>query len=345
MPQRHSRIFPSRNSITETQGEDEAWEAQSTPSYDSDPDVDPPSPRPSSSSRRKQSKRSSQYIPRPPNQFICFRSDWCKKNKDSAAVVRDHRQVSRLAGIEWKRLSAAQRETYAEKAEMAKQKHAEMYPQYHYKPSGRSSSSGKAKKRKANNDDSDDSDEWVPSSSKRRKVRRTSSATIKLPDSPVPPVLSLPTPAFIEDASTPELSLDSSSESPEPQPVLFTLSEEEDADDFVLTADIPPLDLYAVAPTKEKSPSIIACDSAHLPPALQYNKVSSQFFKADISTEARDTFLWCNEEHIADELDLACEPYLGQDVPEFNSEVQFTNPFSVPFDTEFDEMSNSLIGP
>ncbi|KAF7310533.1 HMG box domain-containing protein [Mycena chlorophos] len=348
MPSRNSsnrRSSSNRGSITQIKREEDLWDALSLspPSNDSGLDVEFPTPRP-----RAAGRSSAQHIPRPPNQFICYRSHWWNENKHSAEVVRDHRQVSRLAGIAWKALPDSEKAKFAQQAEIAKQKHADKYPQYHYRPTGRASGSAKSKKRKAtvDTDDEDDNDEWVPSSAKRRRVQRERVRSIvpKCESPSAPPTLSLPTPPTLaEDAPTPDLAPDTCSETSEPRvkleedaPVALVDAYEDD-DGFVLTADIPPLDLYAGSLSSSKKTSVVlACDN---PPALQYT-VTPQFFKAETSSEARDAFLWCNsgytnEVHLADELDSDDDAY---HVPEFNSDVQFTNPFAIPFDAEFDDM-------
>ncbi|KAF7306510.1 HMG box domain-containing protein [Mycena indigotica] len=329
MAPRQSRRLSTRQSISKAEPEEYTWELPSPPSYDSDLDVGP------SPSARKPN-HSSTHIPRPPNQFICFRSDWWAKNKHRPDITRDHRQISRLAGIEWRALPDAERAKYAVKAEIAKQRHAKMFPQYHYKPGGRSSTSSKGKKRKVESDD--DADEWVPSSVKRRKFQQATS-----PPFEASAVFASPLPSTVEEPSTPELAADTSSESSEPQSVISahdTESVHEDAsDDFVLTADIPPLDLYATTSVNKNS-TIFACDASHVPPALQHN-VDSQFFKPEVSTEARDMFLWCNQVQFVDEPDFVDDPYF---VPDVNSEILFTNPFAMSFTSEFDQLDAPMIG-
>lgn len=79
-------------------------------------------------------KRDPNHIPRPPNAFMFFRSDFWAKEKNKLTVERDHRMISRNAGLEWNRLSEAQRAPYRSMAERAKQQHALRYPGYKYTP-------------------------------------------------------------------------------------------------------------------------------------------------------------------------------------------------------------------
>ncbi|KAI9059578.1 high mobility group box, partial [Trametes sanguinea] len=73
-------------------------------------------------------------IPRPPNAFMIFRSELWSKEKIKSTVERDHRQISRIAGNLWNRLTDAEREPYKRRAEEAKVEHARLYPQYKYSP-------------------------------------------------------------------------------------------------------------------------------------------------------------------------------------------------------------------
>ena len=79
-------------------------------------------------------KRDPGHIPRPPNAFMLFRSDFWAKEKNKLTVERDHRMISRIAGLEWNKLSEAQRAPYRNMAELAKERHAQVYPNYKYTP-------------------------------------------------------------------------------------------------------------------------------------------------------------------------------------------------------------------
>lgn len=79
-------------------------------------------------------KRDPDHIPRPPNAFMLFRSEFWAKEKTKHTVERDHRMISRVAGKAWNDLSESERVPYRRMAEMAKRQHAELYPDYKYSP-------------------------------------------------------------------------------------------------------------------------------------------------------------------------------------------------------------------
>jgi len=72
------------------------------------------------------------HIPRPPNAFIIYRSILC--NSEKVAGERDHRNISRIAGECWRKLSPAERAPYHRQAELQKEIHISKYPNYKYKP-------------------------------------------------------------------------------------------------------------------------------------------------------------------------------------------------------------------
>ncbi|KAJ7748538.1 hypothetical protein DFH07DRAFT_830130 [Mycena maculata] len=259
---------------------DDGWENCELLYPDSDPETSvssspqaPPSssivPPAAAAPRRKSHarQRSATHIPRPPNPFICFRSDYCVWNKQlDSGGVRNHRLVSKLAGEAWRALDIASRQKYEELAQEKKKEHRIRYPDYAYAPTPASRLGGKGKKRRAD-DDCDYEDRPLPS--KRRRSRGLQLAV----DTDAHVFDSLPSPTNttwkpngparspapspeLERPQTPELSPNSSSESPNPDPSDFLRTPpvasypelEDDDGDFVATADIPPLDLYANAP-------------------------------------------------------------------------------------------------
>ncbi|KAI0757418.1 hypothetical protein C8Q80DRAFT_1265346 [Daedaleopsis nitida] len=118
-----------------------------------EPEVDPESPlltpskpylytgQRSSHSR----KRDPDYVPRPPNAFMIFRSELWASEKIKKTVERDHRQISRIAGELWNNLSAGERIPYQVKAEEAKRLHALAHPDYKYTPVYRKDGGAKRK--------------------------------------------------------------------------------------------------------------------------------------------------------------------------------------------------------
>ena len=103
-----------------------------------EPEVDPESPQLTPSQRAlltgarssHSRKRDPTHIPRPPNAFMLFRSDLCTR----ITVERDHRQISRIAGIRWRALTPAERVPWQQLADEAKRQHALKYPGYKYTP-------------------------------------------------------------------------------------------------------------------------------------------------------------------------------------------------------------------
>lgn len=222
------------------------------PSSSSSPIIPTLAPQRKSHARR----RPSGHIPRPPNPFICFRTDYCIWNKQlESGGVRNHRMVSKLAGQAWKSLGAAAQQKYVDIAEEKKRQHIIKYPDYEYTPTPRPN---KGKKRRAAEDDCD----YEQGPSKRRKgdvqpltvgaCLDTSSSDRTVSDyTPFPiwqPVL-FPSPSppspHIQHLTTPELSPPISFGTPNPVVSMFSHGDE---NDFVATADIPPLDLYANSP-------------------------------------------------------------------------------------------------
>ncbi len=118
-----------------------------------EPEVDPDSPPlPPTSIRSFPAQRSSHsrkrdpdYVPRPPNAFMIFRSDLWNTEKIKDTVERDHRQISRIAGELWNKMTPAQRAPYHAKADEAKRLHAIAHPNYKYTPIYRKDRGGKRK--------------------------------------------------------------------------------------------------------------------------------------------------------------------------------------------------------
>ncbi|KAA1468414.1 hypothetical protein DENSPDRAFT_869674 [Dentipellis sp. KUC8613] len=84
---------------------------------------------------KRVSRKGPNHIPRPPNAFIIFRSDFLEKQKELKDIERDHRHVSRIAANTWKLLSAEERDVYKKKAEEEKRIHEARYPGYRFSPS------------------------------------------------------------------------------------------------------------------------------------------------------------------------------------------------------------------
>lgn len=86
---------------------------------------------------RRPRKGDPDYVPRPQNSFFVFHREWVRKNargsirgKYSSTVKR----LSRRAGDAWKALSQRERDVYKERAEVEKSEHAQIHPDYRYRP-------------------------------------------------------------------------------------------------------------------------------------------------------------------------------------------------------------------
>ncbi|KAJ7630486.1 hypothetical protein FB45DRAFT_1150778 [Roridomyces roridus] len=305
-------------------------------------------------------RRPADHIPRPPNPFICFRMDYCVWNKQLVSgSVRDHRVVSKLAGHAWKALDDASRQKYVDIAGVKKKEHAILYPNYEYSPTPRTTG-GKGKKRKAPVDDDDYDYEEAPS--KRRKHRSDvqpltiaaclDSASSDHSVSPSPtwhPTLlpsSIPsTPHVLTRELSPPLSFVTST------PSLFSFEDEDDEEDFVATADIPPLDLYAdfvrlshlfALPSNsyQSQKKELTPDRAVVP-SLSLEAYGTQFFKTGSPQQAREC-MWYNAagEILIDTTAAAPAASTSslKDEPELQpitGDVQFTNPFQLSMDEFF----------
>ncbi|KAH6905283.1 hypothetical protein BKA70DRAFT_1565258 [Coprinopsis sp. MPI-PUGE-AT-0042] len=96
-----------------------------------------PSPPPSQSRKRKP-KKIRTTIPRPPNAFILFRSDfWAHEKQKIDPIERNHRGISRIAGHCWRNLDAISKQYYHERAFQLRELHRQQYPEYKFKPASK----------------------------------------------------------------------------------------------------------------------------------------------------------------------------------------------------------------
>ncbi|KAF8498858.1 high mobility group box domain-containing protein, partial [Gautieria morchelliformis] len=70
------------------------------------------------------------HIPRPPNAFIIFRTEYIR----SMATQNSTPEVSKNLGEMWRKMSPVEKRPYNEKAEEAKIMHMAQNPGYKYKP-------------------------------------------------------------------------------------------------------------------------------------------------------------------------------------------------------------------
>lgn len=94
-------------------------------------------------------KRKEGHIPRPANAFLFFRSAMWAEHKFERDAVRDHREVSRMAGRSWRKLVEEEREPYRQLANKAKTLHTKLYPGYKYAPVPRTKTGKKKARRDA----------------------------------------------------------------------------------------------------------------------------------------------------------------------------------------------------
>ncbi|KAF7437485.1 hypothetical protein PC9H_004326 [Pleurotus ostreatus] len=79
-------------------------------------------------------KRPSNHIPRPPNAFILFRSNFIRSQRVSQTVEASHSTLSKIIGITWQNLPDQERQEWHGKAKRALDEHRRKYPQYAFRP-------------------------------------------------------------------------------------------------------------------------------------------------------------------------------------------------------------------
>ncbi|TFK82449.1 hypothetical protein K466DRAFT_301526 [Polyporus arcularius HHB13444] len=291
-----------------------------------EPEVDPDSPPlPPTSIRSFPAQRSSHsrkrdpdYVPRPPNAFMIFRSDLWNTEKIKDTVERDHRQISRIAGELWNKMTPAQRAPYHAKADEAKRLHAIAHPNYKYTPIYRKDRGGKRKAKPdhtdkihrcqqvarlmqrgylgddlkkelekqaaAGNDDysSDQSDEYVEGP-RRKRARKSSAKKVT--------------------AAAPR--------SRHPRLAKAEVKYGDDDGQDLVTFPLP-----ATLPVKCEHPSVAE-------PHITQQSVSPALY--DVSPPSSD--IQCGDEFVA----TADIPDFSLGEPASDCEVQFTNPFSSDF--------------
>jgi HMG (high mobility group) box len=92
-------------------------------------------------------KKADDYIPRPPNAFILFRSSFIKSRHVSTEVETNHSTLSKIIGLTWQNMPHEERQFWHSKAKMAQAEHKRKFPDYAFRPS-HVKSKGTAEKRK-----------------------------------------------------------------------------------------------------------------------------------------------------------------------------------------------------
>ena len=85
------------------------------------------------------------HVPRPPNAFMLFRSDFLKRGTIPANVERRQQNLSRIAGECWNLLSQEEKGKWQEKAAKVLVEHQKQNPDYKFTPSPRGSRRPKSK--------------------------------------------------------------------------------------------------------------------------------------------------------------------------------------------------------
>ncbi|KAJ7692161.1 high mobility group box domain-containing protein, partial [Mycena rosella] len=74
-------------------------------------------------------------IPRPPNAFLCFRSQLIREQKARSGQHKmQARDISRRAGHLWKEMSEEERRPYLEMSLRIKEEHMVAHPDYKFAP-------------------------------------------------------------------------------------------------------------------------------------------------------------------------------------------------------------------
>ncbi|KAG8993954.1 hypothetical protein FRB90_000567 [Tulasnella sp. 427] len=77
------------------------------------------------------------HIPRPPNAFILFRTNFVAEAKLTKGTEADHRNISKIAGAVWRSLLPDEKLKWHNKALEEKEAHRKKYPNYRYTPVAR----------------------------------------------------------------------------------------------------------------------------------------------------------------------------------------------------------------
>ncbi|KAF9569048.1 hypothetical protein CPC08DRAFT_718434 [Agrocybe pediades] len=107
---------------------------------------DSPSPSPSPpSSPYLPSSPKEKRIPRPPNAFLLFRSDFIKTHKKIKEEEKRQQNISKLAGEVWGMMDEVERQTWYDKAAEVNDEHRRVHPHYKFSPAPRGSRRSKDK--------------------------------------------------------------------------------------------------------------------------------------------------------------------------------------------------------
>ncbi|KAJ3937382.1 MAG: hypothetical protein NXY57DRAFT_639881 [Lentinula lateritia] len=121
------------------------------------PPLSSPSPPPSNSQM--------EHIPRPPNAFMLFRSDFSKRDVIPPSVEKRQQTLSQVAGEVWNLMPVEEKRKWHTKSAEALKLHTEKYPNYKFSPVRRGS--GRRSKVKVVEDDDTQSKDRI------REIRET----------------------------------------------------------------------------------------------------------------------------------------------------------------------------
>ncbi|KAG6890265.1 hypothetical protein C0992_002531 [Termitomyces sp. T32_za158] len=96
------------------------------------------------------------HIPRPPNAFMLYRSDFLKRGVIPSDVEHRQQNISRIAGQCWNLLPPEEKAQWQERAAQALLEHQKRNPDYKFTPAPRGSRRAKVKGRSDSDEDVDD---------------------------------------------------------------------------------------------------------------------------------------------------------------------------------------------
>lgn len=92
-----------------------------------------------------------QHIPRPPNAFLLYRSDFLKRRTIPREVEKRQQNLSRIIGECWNMLSAEEKAIWHEKAAAVTAAHQAKYPHYKFRPTRRTAGKRTGKNKRNGN--------------------------------------------------------------------------------------------------------------------------------------------------------------------------------------------------
>ncbi|KIY47490.1 hypothetical protein FISHEDRAFT_59609 [Fistulina hepatica ATCC 64428] len=231
----------------------------------------PPLPPPSATTK----------IPRPWNQFMVFRSYYCRRHRDEGT---EQTAISVKAAQVWKGMSPDDRAPYKQIADRRRKEHKLLYPDYKFSPGTKRTADGKAKKSKSHRREHSP---YNPPPTRRRFVSRSPSL---VPDSLSPAGSAELSPASTYSLSSPCLA---------PSLVLpadqFLAASANSPGDHFANDFIAPLDITYDS-LDPNGPILVVNDPEYdniVPNALQLGKYDHRFGCCDdFSWDTSSPFLW-----------------------------------------------------